>query len=198
MRNLFHIQNMSIIPPALAIALSAGCAIDPEPDAAAGDAVAEAAQDVTTLSGCEYQVDLRPESQTQTVAIATASYAARGCDSFQLRVITGGHDWRAYVTWHGVNLDADPDACDSSLVFATLSRYGTSGLTNLGSKIDDGAWGSVIGSVPVAGGSLPIYGCNRPDVNWGLGDHLSYEMGVFGSLSGTGPQGVYVQFVPLN
>jgi hypothetical protein len=189
---------MSIILPALAIALSAGCAIEPEPDAAAGDAVAEAAQDVTTLSGCEYQVDLRPETQTQTVAIATASYAARGCDSFQLRVITGGHDWRAYVTWHGVNLDADPDTCDRSLVFATLSRYGTSGLTNLGSKIDDGVWGSVIGSVPVAGGSLPIYGCNRPDVNWGLGDHLSYEMGVFGSLSGTGPQGVYVQLVPLN
>ncbi|HEX8111249.1 MAG TPA: hypothetical protein VF516_26150 [Kofleriaceae bacterium] len=198
MTNLFLISNTSTILPALAVALSAGCATEPEPDAAAADGVAEVVQNVTTLSGCEYQVDLRPEIQAQTVAISTSSYAARGCDSFQLRVITGGHDWRAYVTWHGVNLDADANACNNSLVFAALSRHDASGLTYLGTKIADGAWGTVIGTVPVAGGSLPIYGCNSPDVNWGLGDHLSYEMSVFGFLSGTGPQGVYVQFVPLD
>lgn len=198
MRSVFHILNKSTILPVLAIALSAGCAMEPEPDAPAADGVAETAQDVTTLSGCEYQVDLQRETQTQVVAISTASYAARGCDSFQLRVITGDHDWRAYVTWRGVNLDADANACDNSLVFAVLSRYAASGLTYLGTKIDHGAWGTVIGTVPVAGGALPIYGCNPPDVNWGLGDHLTYEMGVFGFVSGTGPQGVYVQFVPLN
>lgn len=198
MRNSFSISNLTNILPALAVALSAGCAMEPEPDASAGDDLAEAAQDVTTLSGCEYQVDLQRETQSQTVAISTASYAARGCSSFQLRVITGDHDWRAYVSWHGVDLDADADACNNSLVFATLSRYGTSGLTNLGTKIDHGAWGTVIGTVPIGGGSLPIYGCNPPDVNWGLGDHLTYAMGVFGFLSGTGPQGVYVQLVPLN
>ncbi|HEX3480208.1 MAG TPA: hypothetical protein VHT91_34560 [Kofleriaceae bacterium] len=198
MRNLFHRMNTSNFLPALAIAMSAGCAIEPEPDAPAADGVAEATQDITTLSGCEYQVDLQRETQTQYVPISTAGYAARGCSSFQFRVITGDHDWRAYVTWHGVNLDADPNACNNSLVFAALSRYGASGLTYLGTKIDHGAWGTVIGTVPVAGGSLPIYGCNPPDVNWGLGDHLTYQMGVFGSLSGTGPQGVYLQFVPLD
>lgn len=198
MSNLFRISNMSITLPALAVALTTGCAMEPEPDAPADDGVSEAAQDVTTLSGCEYQVDLRPETQAQTVAISTSSYAARGCDSFQLRVITGDHDWRAYVTWHGVNLDADPNTCDNSLVFAALSRYDASGLTYLGTKIAEGVWGTVIGTVPVDGGALPIYGCNSPDVNWGLGDHLSYEMSVFGFLSGTGPQGVYVQFVPLD
>jgi hypothetical protein len=198
MKKLFHISSMSIIASALAIALSTGCAIEPEPGAPADDGVAETAQDITTFTGCEFQVDLQRETQAQAVTISTTAYAATGCSSFQLRVITGDRDWRAYVTWHGVNLDADANACDNSLVFAALSRYDASGLTYLGTKIDHGAWGTVIGTVPVAGGSLPIYGCNPPDANWGLGDHLTYRMSVFGSLSGTGPQGVHVQFVPLN
>src|SRR5882672_7015028 len=171
MRNLFRRTNMSNILPALAIAMSAGCAIEPEPDGPEGDGVSEAAQDITTLSGCEFQVDLQRETQAQGVTISTAAYAAHGCSNFQFRVITGDRDWRAYVTWHGVNLDADANACDNSLVFTALSRYDASGLTFLGTKIDHGAWGTVIGTVPVAGGSLPIYGCNSPDVDWGLGDH---------------------------
>jgi hypothetical protein len=198
MRILFHRSNMSVIVPALAIALGAGCAMEPEPDAPADDGVSEATQDITTFSGCEFQVDLQRATQAQTVTIPTAAYAAKGCDSFQFRVITDDRDWRAYVTWHGVNLDSDANACNNSLVFATLSRYDASGLTNLGTKIADGAWGRVIGIVPVDGGGLPIYGCNSPDVNWGLGDHLTYEMGVFGYVSGTGAQGLYVEFVPLN
>lgn len=200
--SLFHKMNICTSVAALTVALTTGCAIDADTDAAAddpaADLVAEATQASTTLSGCEYTVDLRTESQTVQVPISTASYAVRNCLSFQLRAFTGGHDWRAYVSWNGVNLDADPDVCEDSLVFATLSRATDGSWANLGTKTDHGAWGHVIGSIPVAGGSLPLYGCNPPDVDWGLADHHTYALGVFGNLAGFGAQGVYVSFVPLN
>ena len=57
------------------------------------------------------------------------------------------------MTWHGVDLDADANACDNSLVFTALRRYDATGLTFLGTKIDHGAclyfhhgWAGGIGS----------------------------------------------------